>query len=305
MGARKLIDYAIITLKGMAMGAADAVPGVSGGTIALVSGIYEELVKTIANINLDLIKSLFKGEFRFFWKKANGNFVLALGIGIVLSYVSFMKLAKYLLEDHPILIWSFFLGLIVASIWYMAKQIPKWNSVILLFIGIGIVAGYLLTQLPVATTSGNLPYFFLCAAIAICAMILPGISGSFILILLGAYETLSTAIAEFDVKKIAVFVLGAAIGLLSFSKMLKWLLKKYNSQTFAALTGLIIGSIGQVWPWKKVLETKTFGDKVKVIDDINVLPSAFEGDPQLLLAIGLAIAGFSLIFILEKLASKK
>ena len=303
--ARKLIDYAIVTLKGMAMGAADAVPGVSGGTIALVSGIYEELVKTIANVNVDLVRLLPQGKFKLFWEKANGNFALALGIGIILSYVSFMKLAKYLLEYHPILIWSFFLGLIIASIWYMAKQIPKWSIAMILFLLMGILCGYLLTQLPVSATNDNLPYFFLCAAIAICAMILPGISGSFILILLGAYGTLSTAIAEFDIKKLVVFVFGALIGLLSFSKLLKWLLKKYNSQTFAVLTGLIIGSIGQVWPWKKVLETKVFDDKTIPVKELNVSPFSFEGDPQLFAAIGLAIAGFCLIFILERVAAKK
>ncbi|MCR9264733.1 MAG: DUF368 domain-containing protein [Flavobacteriaceae bacterium] len=305
MQVRRLADYIIITLKGMAMGAADAVPGVSGGTIALVSGIYKELVETIGNINYGLLQLLFKGKFRDFWQKANGNFILALGIGILVSYVSFMKLAKYLLEYHPILIWSFFLGLIAASIWYMAKQIPKWSLATIILMGVGIIIGYLLTTLPSAHTSDNLIYFFVCAAIAICAMILPGISGSFILILLGAYSTLSAAVSDFDIKRLLVFVAGAVIGLLSFSKVLKWLLNKYNTQTFAVLTGLIIGSINQIWPWKKVLETKTFGDKTIVVDDINVWPSAFEGDNQLILAIILAIIGFSLIFILERVASKK
>ncbi|TMU57140.1 DUF368 domain-containing protein [Flagellimonas algicola] len=305
MKARKLIDYVLITLKGMAMGAADAVPGVSGGTIALVSGIYEELVQTIGNINLGLIKLLFQGKFKEFWSKANGNFILALGAGVLISYVSFMKLAKYLLEHHPILIWSFFLGLIVASIWYLGKQIPKWNLAMILFLILGIGLGYYLTTLPSAEVNDNQVYFFVCAAIAICAMILPGISGTFILILLGAYTTLSTAIADVDVKKLLVFVSGAVIGLLSFSKVLKWLLSKYKFQTFAVLTGLIVGSINQVWPWKKVLETKTFGDKTVVVDDVNVWPSAFEGNSQLLPAIILAIVGFSLIFILERTASKK
>ena len=289
----------------MAMGAADAVPGVSGGTIALVSGIYEELVQTIGNINLGLVKLLFQGKFKTFWKQANGNFVLALGAGVMISYVSFMKLAKYLLEHHPILIWSFFLGLIIASIWYLGKQIPKWDMATILFLILGIGLGYYLTTLPSAEVNDNQIYFFICAAIAICAMILPGISGTFILILLGAYSTLSTAIAEVDVKKLLVFVSGAVIGLLSFSKVLKWLLRKYKFQTFAVLTGLIVGSINQVWPWKKVLETKTFGDKTVVVDDVIVWPSAFEGDSQLIPAIILAIVGFSLIFILERTASKK
>lgn len=305
MKARKLLDYVLISLKGMAMGAADAVPGVSGGTIALVSGIYEELVQTIGNINMGLIKTLLQGKFKQFWADANGNFILALGAGVLISYVSFMKLAKYLLEYHPILIWSFFLGLIVASIWYMGKQILKWNLAMVLFLILGIAIGYFLTTLPSSEASDNQIYFFVCAAVAICAMILPGISGTFILILLGAYSTLSTAIAELDIKKLLVFVSGAIIGLLSFSKVLKWLLARYKFQTFAVLTGLIIGSINQVWPWKKVLATKTFGEKTVVTEDVNVWPTAFEGDSQLLPAIILAIVGFSLIFILERTASKK
>ncbi|MCL6265332.1 DUF368 domain-containing protein [Flagellimonas myxillae] len=305
MKARRLIDYVLITLKGMAMGAADAVPGISGGTIALVSGIYEELVQTIANVDLSLFKKLFQGRFKDFWRDANGNFVLALGAGVLISYVSFMKMAKYLLEYHPILIKSFFLGLIIASIWYIGKQIPKWTVTNIVFLILGVGIGYYLTTLPGAEVNDSSLYFFICAAVAICAMILPGISGTLILILLGAYSTLSTAIAELDFKKLLVFVSGAVIGLLSFSKVLKWLLRKYKFPTFAVLTGLIIGSIIQIWPWKKVLETKTFGDKTVVVDDVNVWPSAFEGDNQLFLAIVLAIVGFSLIFILERTASKK
>ncbi|SNZ00346.1 DUF368 domain-containing protein [Flagellimonas pacifica] len=305
MKRRSLRDYLFISLKGLAMGAADAVPGVSGGTIALVSGIYEELVETISSVNIGLFKLILKGKLKTFWTSVNGNFILALGAGVLVSYVSFMKLAKYLLEYHPVLIWSFFLGLIIASIWYMGKQIPKWNLSTILFLLLGVAIGYFLTTLPTAEANDQLVYFFFCAAIAICAMILPGISGTFILILLGGYSTLSTAVAEFDVKKLIVFVSGAIVGLLSFSKILKWLLHKYHVQTFAVLTGLIIGSINQVWPWKKVLQTKTFGDKTIVIDDMNVWPTAFEGDNQLILAIFLAAIGFSLIFILERVASKK
>ncbi|MGB5419127.1 DUF368 domain-containing protein, partial [Algibacter sp.] len=196
---RRLKDYLIISFKGLAMGAADAVPGVSGGTIAFISGIYEELINTISNVNGALIKTLFNDGLKAFWVKANGNFLLALLSGIIISFVSFMKLAKYLLEHHPILIWSFFFGLIVASIYFVGKQITKWDlvSVLALIIGAGIA--FYISKLPSLGTNENPWFLFLAGSIAICAMILPGISGSFILIILGAYKTLSNAIHDVDI----------------------------------------------------------------------------------------------------------
>ena len=288
------------------MGAADAVPGVSGGTIAFISGIYEELVATISNINTKLFKTLLSNGFTAFWKQANANFVVALLSGIIISYVSFMRLAKYLLENHPVLIWSFFFGLIIASIYFVGKQIKTWNipAVLALIIGTGIA--YYVSSLP-TMAANNYPFFlFFAGAIAICAMILPGISGSFILIILGAYKTLSDAIHDIDVNKIALFVTGAVIGLLSFSHVLKWLFKHYHNITLALLTGFIFGSLDKVWPWKKTLTWLTDSNGIQSpLLQKSVSPVSFEGDNQLLFAIALMVVGFLTIFILEKVGSKK
>ncbi|WP_339895537.1 DUF368 domain-containing protein [uncultured Algibacter sp.] len=303
---RSLKDYIIISFKGLAMGAADAVPGVSGGTIAFISGIYEELITSISNVNGSLFKTLFSKGIKAFWQQVNGNFLLALLSGILISFVSFMKLAKYLLEHHPVLIWSFFFGLIVASIYFVGKQITKWNlvSIIALIIGAGIA--FYISKLPSLGTNDSSWFLFLAGAIAICAMILPGISGSFILIILGAYKTLSNAIHDIDIKKIVLFGTGAVIGLLSFSHVLKWLFKHYHNITLALLTGFIFGSLNKVWPWKKTLtwHTDTKGIKSPLLQE-SVSPFSFDGENQILFAVVLMILGFLTILILERLGSKK
>lgn len=333
---RNLLDYLIITLKGVAMGAADAVPGVSGGTIAFISGIYEELITTIGNVNIQLIRTLFNKGFLTFWKQLNGNFLLALLTGIIVSFVSFMRLAKYLLENHPVLIWSFFFGLIIASIFLVAKQISKWNISTLLSVLVGALIAYYITTLPSLASNSN-PYFLCIAgAIAICAMILPGISGSFILVILGAYKTLSDALHDFDIKNITLFAFGALAGLLSFSKALKWLFKHYYNLTLALLTGFIFGSLNKVWPWKetitvlneetgeviKLSQVTDFGtlsifqetisnfDTYKTVTEQSVLPNNYAEinaglDPQVLTGVSLMLVGFLTIFILEKIGSKK
>ncbi|MDU8886590.1 DUF368 domain-containing protein [Yeosuana sp. MJ-SS3] len=303
---RRLIDYFIISLKGIAMGAADAVPGVSGGTIAFISGIYEELITTISNVNVALFKTLFKEGFTVFWKQLNGNFLLALLTGIIISFVSFMRLAKYLIENHPILIWSFFFGLIIASIYFVGKQITKWNFVTIVVLIIGAFIAYYISTLPSLNDNENSIFLIFAGALAICAMILPGISGSFILVILGAYKTLSTAIHDFDFKKIALFVIGAIIGLLSFSRVLKWLFKHYHNATLALLTGFIFGSLNKVWPWKETLTWRLNSKGVEVpLLEKSVSPFLYEGDNQLLFTIVLMIIGFLTIYILEKVGSKK
>ncbi|MFV0540972.1 MAG: DUF368 domain-containing protein [Aestuariibaculum sp.] len=303
---RNLKDYIVILFKGLAMGAADAVPGVSGGTIAFISGIYEELIQTISNINLRLFKTLFLGDIKTFWKDLNGNFLMSLLTGILLSFVSFMRLAKYLLENHPILIWSFFFGLIVASIYFVAKQITKWRISVVVGLIVGAVVAYYVTSLPSLAESDNSLFLFFAGAIAICAMILPGISGSFILIILGAYKTLSDAIATFDFKRIAIFALGAVVGLLSFSHFLKWLFKNYHNMTLAVLTGFIFGSLNKVWPWKETLSwyTDSKGIEQPLLQE-SVSPFLYSGDSQIIFALVLMVFGFLTIFILEKLGTKK
>ncbi|HUH27049.1 DUF368 domain-containing protein [Gelidibacter sp.] len=332
---RRFSDYLFISLKGLAMGAADAVPGVSGGTIAFISGIYEELITTISGVNLSLLATLKKSGFLAFWKQLNGNFLVALLTGILISFVSFMRLAKYLIEQHPVLIWSFFFGLIVASIFFVGKQIKTWNLGTIAALIIGTLAAYYITTLPSMANNDSSVFLFFAGAIAICAMILPGISGSFILVILGAYKTLSDAIHDFDFKRIAIFAIGALIGLLSFSRVLKWLFNHYKNTTLAVLTGFIFGSLNKIWPWKETLTIlkKSTGqtipvskitdygtievyqrqindfDTFKMVSEKSVSPFHYSEinntiDPQIALAVGLMIVGFLTIFLLEKIGSK-
>ncbi|GGE14818.1 DUF368 domain-containing protein [Psychroflexus salis] len=296
--------YVTVALKGMAMGAADVVPGVSGGTIAFITGIYEELITTISNVNLNLITILRTQGFGEFWKKLNGNFLASLLIGILISVFSLMKLTSYLIENHPIYIWSFFFGLVAASIWYVGKQIEKWNVANIIGLILAAVIAFGITLLTPSNEDASLIYLFFSGAIAICAMILPGISGAFILVLLGTYENISTAVSNLDFIKIAVVGAGAVLGILSFSKLLKWLFNNYKNLVLSILTGFIAGSLNKIWPWKKVTETMLVKDKKIPISEISVLPQNFDGNPQLLAAIACAILGFLLILALEYVGNK-
>ena len=304
MDTRKFKDYIFITLKGIALGAADVVPGVSGGTIAFISGIYEELITSINNINLGLFKSLKTSGFSGFWKEANGNFLLALFTGIFISLFSLATLVSWLLENEPILLWSFFFGLVTASVFFVGKEITRWNLSAIIAVVLGAFIAFYITTLPPNENIDSLPFMFLSGALAVCAMILPGISGAFILVLLGSYKTILDAVHEKDFKVIITVAFGAIFGLLSFARLLKWMFNNYKNLTLALLTGFIVGSLNKIWPWKRVLETKVFGEKIIIIDT-NTSPFNYEGDPQILYAIIAALVGFSLIFILEKSASKK
>ena len=302
---RRLIDYVIISLKGAAMGAADAVPGVSGGTIAFISGIYEELIDTISGVNLSLFSTLKKQGFKAFWEQLNGNFIFALLLGILISFISFMRLAKYLLENHPILVWSFFFGLVLASILFVAKQISEWNfaTVLLLIIG-AVIAFYITTLQPMVTENSSPLFIFIAGALAICAMILPGISGAFILVLLGAYKPVLEAIHDKNFKLLIILIAGAVVGLLSFSKILNWLFNNYKNFTLAVLTGFILGSLNKIWPWKETLTWRlnSHGEQVP-FNEQSISPLNFNGDSQLIYAVLLAIVGFALILLLEKIAN--
>jgi putative membrane protein len=296
----------VISLKGVAMGAADAVPGVSGGTIAFISGIYEELISTISGVNISLFRTLKKEGFSAFWGQLNGSFLVALLTGIFISFVSFMRLAKYLIEHHPILIWSFFFGLIVASVYFVGKQIKKWSIAVYFAFVIGALAAYYISQLPSMADTENSFFLFFAGALAICAMILPGISGAFILVILGAYKTLSDALHDFDFKKIIIFAFGALVGILSFSHVLKWLFKHYHNITLALLTGFIFGSLNKIWPWKQVLTWRKNSEGMDIpLVEKSISPLNYEGNPQLVFAIGLMVVGFLTIFILEKIGDKK
>ena len=305
MGDRNLFQYIIITLKGIAMGAADVVPGVSGGTIAFISGIYEELITSLNNINFSFFNNWRREGFFKAWKALNGNFLLSLAIGIAISVLSLAQLISWLLENEPILVWSFFFGLVLASVFFVARDIREWKiSTVFIFL-LGAVLAYFITSITPATSNESLPFLFLSGALAVCAMILPGISGAFILVLLGSYKTVLDAVHQRDYLIIAVVGIGAVFGLLSFARLLKWMFHRYKDLTLALLTGFILGSLNKIWPWKVVLETKDIGERTIVLKEANVSPFVYEGDNQLQTAILLAILGFSVIFILEKIASKK
>ena len=305
MQQRKFIDYFIISLKGVAMGAADVVPGVSGGTIAFISGIYEELLSSISSINIANLKLLKKEGFNAAWKAINGNFLLALLSGIFISIISLAKLISWLLENKPILVWSFFFGLVLASILFVGKQIAKWNVPIVILFIIGAFTAYYITTLHPAISEGSsLIFYFFAGALAICAMILPGISGSFILVLLGAYKPVLDAIHNKDLKLIGVVVIGAVIGLLSFSKILRWLFDHHKNYALAVLTGFILGSLNKIWPWKETLTWNVNSHGVKIpFNEQSVSPFSYDGDPQLMMATILSITGFAVILLLEKLAN--
>lgn len=305
MQQRKFIEYIVISLKGMAMGAADVVPGVSGGTIAFISGIYEELLTSISSVNFGTLKLLKKEGFNAAWKSINGNFLIALLIGIFISVLSLAKIISWLLENKPILVWSFFFGLVLASILFIGKQITRWNFLTIFLLLLGAIGAYYITTLEPLVTENSSPIFlFLSGALAICAMILPGISGSFILVLLGAYKPVLTAIHDKDLKTVAILGAGAVVGLLSFSKVLKWLFSNYKNLTLAVLTGFILGSLNKIWPWKETLtwRVNSHGENVP-FNEQSVSPFSFDGDPQIMYAVGLAIVGFALILLLEKIAN--
>ncbi|MBN2743355.1 MAG: DUF368 domain-containing protein [Marinilabiliaceae bacterium] len=305
---RTPLNYLLISLKGIAMGAADVVPGVSGGTIAFITGIYEELLASIKGLPTAL-PVLWKkdGGVKKFWEAANLNFLLSLGLGIVLSILSLARLMTWLLETHPIVTWSFFFGLILASVWYIMRELNRINiQVVVGFVAGTLLAWWITTVSPTETTNATW-FVFVSGAIAICAMILPGISGSFILLLLGKYLFMMSAIKEMKVAVILVFMAGAGVGIITFSNVLTWLLKKYHAITVAVLGGFMVGSLNKVWPWKEVTSTYINSHGVtKPLTESNVLPTAYEavsGQAALLVpAVVAALVGLGLVFAIEYVA---
>ena len=287
------------------MGIAELVPGVSGGTIAFVTGIYEEFLSSINNITLSTFKTLKNKGFSAFWKKLNGNFLVVLFGGMLVSILSFSKLISWLLEFHPIPIWSFFFGLVLASVIFVAKAINKWNLATIVLFALGAVTAFYITTLPPSANTDSLPFLFFSGALAICAMVLPGISGSFILVLLGSYKTILDAVNDKDYKIIITVGLGVVFGILSFARLLKWMFEHYKNITLAVLTGFILGSLNKIWPWKNILEVIQIGKKEIIIDE-NISPFSFEGDPQLSFAIVAFVGGFyeEFIYSLQKINGK-
>lgn len=307
-------------LKGMAMGAADVVPGVSGGTIAFISGIYEELLRSIRSIGPDTVATLRQQGLKAAWRQVNGDFLATLVAGIGTSIVLLVRPITWALKEHPVLIWGFFFGLIATSVWLCGKLVKRWGA----GPGIGLLIGaaialYIGLAEP-GTASDALPFYFMAGAIAICAMILPGISGSFILLLLGAYLPVMTAIKGLDLPVIAVFGAGCLFGLMAFSRLLNWMFERHHDLTVATLTGFLLGSLYIVWPWKQVLSTRivhpgrpderlepfitrsVWPTDYATLTDIDKALGVAVKDPHILGAVLLALLGASLLLVLERFA---
>ncbi len=310
MKKRSAVGYLLLSLRGLAMGSADVIPGVSGGTIAFITGIYEELIASIKSINLSLIKTLFNEGIKAAWSKINGNFLLAVVLGILVSIFSLARVISWLLANHPMLVWAFFFGLIIGSAIYIGRKIDHWSAGVYLFLVIGSSLAYYVTIATPATTPESRWFIFLSGAIALCALILPGISGAFILVLLGKYEFMLNAVRDLETGIIAIFTVGGIIGVIAFSNIISWLFKKHHNVTLALLSGFMIGSLNKLWPWKKVLEwrTSSLGEQVPVIEQ-NILPGKYAGiydqDPLILPVIISAVAGVSLIMIFMIWTRKK
>lgn len=301
--------HIVLFIKGIGMGAANVVPGVSGGTIALITGIFEQLIDAIKSVNLQAAKLLFTGKFKAFAQHIHLNFLIAVFIGIIVSILSIAKLFGFLLEHYPVYIYSTFFGLILASIYFVGKTINKWNTSVIISFIVGTTIAVLLTLLEPATANSSLYYLFICGIVATCSMILPGLSGSFVLILMGNYQlVMIDAVNNLDLKILLPVVAGAVIGLIMFSNLLSWVYKKFRNQTIGILTGFILGSLGVLWPWKvEQFATDNTGNLILkdgegIVEGYQwLVPQTF--DKEVILAILFMILGIAIIYITETLAN--
>ncbi|UCE55687.1 MAG: DUF368 domain-containing protein [Desulfobacterales bacterium] len=306
-GPNSIKSAAGLSLKGMCMGSADVIPGVSGGTIALITGIYEHLIQAIRSIDSVMLKKLLKVDLKSALAHIHVRFLISLFFGIGVAIVSLARLMNYLLHHHPVHTWSLFFGLIAASILVVGKQVKHWwGSAGVCFLAGTAAATIIVNLIPVATPE-ELWFIFLCGIIAICAMILPGISGAFILLILGKYEfitaTLKNPFLPPNFFIIVVFGAGCLIGLLIFSRVLNYFLQKFHNMTIAFLTGLMTGSIQKIWPWKEVLETRMIRGSSHVLWGRNILPDAIDG--EIFFAVLLAIIGFIAVMVIEGMSRER
>ncbi len=291
------------------MGAADVIPGVSGGTVAFISGIYDELLSSIKAIDSEAVKLLLRFRVADFWKKINGNFLLTLFAGILTSLLSLAKLMTHLLQTQPILIWSFFFGLILVSAPLVLREIKQWSVGPVASFILGAIVAYYITIVTPTESPTNLFFIFFSGALAICAMILPGISGAFILLLIGKYQYMITALIEFNIPIVLVFVAGCLVGIISFSRLLSWVLTNYHSVAVAVLAGFMIGSLNKVWPWREIKEyaTNSKGEQISVFDQ-SILPGHYfevtGKDPLLLQAILMMALGVFIVILIERIATR-
>lgn len=291
-----------VYLRGVLMGAADIVPGVSGGTMAFITGIYDRLLGSIRAFDVTCLRLLSRGQVRAAWLHVDGAFLLLLLLGIATSILSLARLVSWLLDAYPVPLWAFFFGLILASALVLLRQVPRWTPALCAcLVGGGLTAAFIALSPVVAMTPG-LPGFFIAGFIAICAMILPGISGSFILILLGMYGPVLTALKNLELEVILVFGLGAGLGLMCFSRLLHWLLQRFHAATMALLTGFLFGSLLVVWPWKHALDWVLGSDgELRPAQQVPVWPWEFAADPMLQVCLPLAVVGFALVWFIDRL----
>ena len=303
--SRNGLQYLLLAVKGMLMGAADAVPGVSGGTIAFITGIYEELIHSLRSLDIQAVRLLFTQGPVAAWRHVNGSFLLVLVTGILLSLLSLSNLVLYLLETQAPLLWSFFFGLIIASMWSLCRTVPEWHSSILVSFATGAVVAYAVTQIAPSALEATPLFVFLSGMIAICAMILPGVSGSFILLLLGMYTPIMQAIQGLQFATLGLFGTGCVLGLLVFSRVLDWAFSHHRATTLALLGGFMLGSLGKVWPWKytTAYAINRHGGEIPLVQE-NVMPGSFHmltgQDPSLGSALGLMLLGVVLVLVMDR-----
>ena len=296
---RTLVDWSALAAKGFAMGAADLVPGVSGGTIAFITGIYKELISTIAGLGINTLKDVFKEGPKKVWIKYNFSFLAVLGMGLISAVIALSGSIHWLQIEYPTELRAFFFGLVLASVPILSREINQTKVRKSLTITLGVCIAVIITSLPPAMQSDSLLFLTVSGAIAICAMLLPGISGSFILLILGAYTSVITALSNFDVLRIGAFAVGALIGLLTFSRVLSRILKRHHSTTIALLTGFLLGSLHVLWPWKKqikMLYTHSDGREEWVLG--NILPNSTPN--ELILIIVSVTIGAVLVTALDR-----
>lgn len=288
-----------IYLSGFAMGSADIVPGVSGGTVALIVGVYEDLINAIKTISGKSLKLALKGKIKEAIEVTPFRLLIPLGLGLLSAVLTLAKVLEWLLENKPVFLWSFFFGLVLASIVLVGKRVKKWSLTEFVSVILGAIAAYLIVGLVPVETPATIPAFFLSGAIAICAMILPGVSGSFLLIVMGKYSQILSAVTNKDFVTLGVVAMGAILGLAIFSRVLSWLFAKHHDLMMAILTGVMLGSLRKIWPWKEVLETyvNSHGEIIPLVEK-NVLPGAL--DINFVLAVLLAVAGAVIIAYLSK-----
>jgi len=304
---RKFKANLLTYLKGMAMGAADVVPGVSGGTIALIAGIYEKLLDSINSVDIEAFHLLRKGQIKALWSKVNGSFLLALLLGICTSILTLANLITYLIKNYPIPVWSFFCGLIIISALMILRDVKRWNVLAMVALPVGVAIAYWITGMVPGSSNNNLFFIFGAGMIAICAMILPGISGSFLLLVMGKYEYILNALVERDVVTLAVFGLGCIVGIMAASRAISWLLKHYPAITISILSGFMLGSINKLWPWKKILSYRlsSSGEQEPFLTE-NIWPHHYltitGEEPYFLAAIFAFCFGMALVIGIERTA---